>query len=370
MEKHIIRLGDHTTTGGVVITGSPMATDQGKPIARLGDKATCPRCKKGWGPIVTADPHMKIEGIPVARDGDIVDCGCSYGSNRLVGISSASLLGETAGSNGSDNYSETAGGVAGNYRQGAGAGNGAVNETVASNGAVNGGIVTEIKRAAAEAAGFAASAMTEGVPAASFDEAKRAINSVPPAELDKVQTGLDVAGAAPTPAEVPANVANAGISAARGNYGDAALSAASLVPGVGLIVKGAKLSKGAELIKLSEGVGKPPSHFIEQHVGKDVSFLQNRISQQGKKTASTFTDLPTAEKAVDDALSTHQSDINQFMKSSDFDLVIKQTSKNPVGMILDKGTSTPQATNNFLLLLRKDPTMPDGFKLHTGYPTK
>jgi uncharacterized Zn-binding protein involved in type VI secretion len=150
MEKHIIRLGDRTTTGGVVVTGSPMATDQGKPIARLGDKATCPRCKKGWGPIVTADPHMKIQGVPVARDGDIVDCGCSYGSNRLIGVSSASLLGETAGSNGSDDYSETAGGVAGNYKQGQGAGNGAVNETVATNGTVNGGIVTEIKRSAEE----------------------------------------------------------------------------------------------------------------------------------------------------------------------------------------------------------------------------
>jgi filamentous hemagglutinin len=314
---------------------------------------------------------MKIQGVPVARDGDIVDCGCSYGSNRLLGVSSASLLGVTAGSNGSDDYSETAGGVAGNYKQGQGAGNGAVNETVATNGAVNGGIVTEIKRAAAEVAGFAASAMTEGVPAASFDEAKRAISSVPPAELDKVQTGLDVAGAVPTPAEIPANVANAGISAARGNYGDAALSAASIVPGVGLIVKGAKLSKGAELIKLSEGVGKPPSHLIEKHVGKDISYLKNRLAEDKNiSSASTFSDLPTTEKAVDYALTKHQTDIAQFLKSPKYQLTINETYSDPVGIVLDRGATTPQVTNSFKLLLRKDPSMPDGFKLHTGYPEK
>jgi hypothetical protein len=245
-----------------------MATDQGKPIARLGDKATCPRCKKGWGPIVTADPHMKIQGIPVARDGDIVDCGCSYGSNRLVGISSASLLGETAGSNGSDNYSETAGGVAGNYRQGAGAGNGAVNETVASNGAVNGGIVTEIKRSST-------SQEAAAKPAASASSSSSGSST-----LDKVRTGLDVAGMVPI-VGTAASVVSAGIDVAVGDYGMAALDAAAMIPGAGTGIKAAKLGvKGAKVVREMTAAEKR---------AKEIHGALDKISQNHQTTAVTET---------------------------------------------------------------------------------
>jgi hypothetical protein len=256
-----------------------MATDQGKPIARLGDKATCPRCKKGWGPIVTADPHMKIQGIPVARDGDIVDCGCSYGSNRLVGISSASLLGETAGSNGSDNYSETAGGVAGNYRQGAGAGNGSVNETVASNGAVNGGIVTEIKRSSTNQEALAKPA----APASSSSSGS--------STLDKVRTGLDVAGMVPIVGTV-ASAASAGIDVAVGDYGMAALDAAAMVPGAGTGIKAAKLGvKGAKAVREMTAAEKE-AKAIHGALAPDKFAMNNRTiavleTAEGKKFIAT-----------------------------------------------------------------------------------
>jgi len=47
--------------------------------------------------------------------------------------------------------------------------------------------------------------------------------------LDNVQTGLDVAGMIPVAGEA-LDLANAGISAARGNYGEAALSLAAMAP--------------------------------------------------------------------------------------------------------------------------------------------
>ena len=42
--KHVIVLGDKTTHGGEVITGSENFSYLGKPVARVGDKVSCPKC--------------------------------------------------------------------------------------------------------------------------------------------------------------------------------------------------------------------------------------------------------------------------------------------------------------------------------------
>ncbi len=56
---------------------------------------------------------------------------------------------------------------------------------------------------------------------------------------DGLQMGLDVAGLAPGLGEV-ADIANAGISAVRGNYVDASLSLGAMVPGAGWAATGGK----------------------------------------------------------------------------------------------------------------------------------
>ncbi|MFD0739527.1 PAAR domain-containing protein [Lysobacter koreensis] len=76
MSKLWIVLGDSTSAGGVVITGSPGTDIDGKPVARIGDKATCPT-HKGIFPIVTGNPCEVIDGQPVARHGDKLACGCT-----------------------------------------------------------------------------------------------------------------------------------------------------------------------------------------------------------------------------------------------------------------------------------------------------
>lgn len=71
----LIVVGDMTSSGGSVVSGS-MATDiDGKPVARVGDMATCP-LHKGAFPIVSGDPTLIIDGQPVARHGDRLACGC------------------------------------------------------------------------------------------------------------------------------------------------------------------------------------------------------------------------------------------------------------------------------------------------------
>ena len=43
MARRIILVGDPTSHGGVVLTGSAIASVAGKPIARLGDQVSCPK---------------------------------------------------------------------------------------------------------------------------------------------------------------------------------------------------------------------------------------------------------------------------------------------------------------------------------------
>jgi uncharacterized Zn-binding protein involved in type VI secretion len=78
MTRPFILLGDKTSHGGVVISASPSTDCNGKGIARVGDKVTCP--KKGHGSvttIATGDPTALVDGKPAARHGDRTACGAS-----------------------------------------------------------------------------------------------------------------------------------------------------------------------------------------------------------------------------------------------------------------------------------------------------
>jgi len=75
MSKSIIRLGDKTTHGGVVIQASPFTDSGNIKVARIGDLVACPG--HGPCPIITGDPTMLVDGKPVARHGDKTACGAS-----------------------------------------------------------------------------------------------------------------------------------------------------------------------------------------------------------------------------------------------------------------------------------------------------
>jgi RHS repeat-associated protein len=85
-----------------------------------------------------------------------------------------------------------------------------------------------------------------------FGSAGMECNPDPPAQTmstaDKVKTALDVAGFIPVVGDF-ANLGSAGISAAQGHYGDAALSLLAAIPVVGMV---GEIGKGAELVKDAE----------------------------------------------------------------------------------------------------------------------
>lgn len=82
MPLKIITVGDKTDHGGQVISGSSTHTLNGKAIARLGDKVSCPQLYPGGAPhgvnkIVGAHRTLTAGGIPVAVHGCKTECGCT-----------------------------------------------------------------------------------------------------------------------------------------------------------------------------------------------------------------------------------------------------------------------------------------------------
>ncbi|MGZ5198871.1 MAG: PAAR domain-containing protein [Telluria sp.] len=89
MPRKIIVVGDSTDHGGKVISGSPLHTIEGTPIARLGDQVDCPQhypggASHGVNKIVTAHPTVKVGGVPVAVEGCTTECGCKLIGGKMV----------------------------------------------------------------------------------------------------------------------------------------------------------------------------------------------------------------------------------------------------------------------------------------------
>ena len=91
MFKDVILVGDTTTHGGKVITGSSTDSVNGRAIARLGDLVDCPATYPGGkahgvNRIIEGDASTLLEGVPLALEGHRSKCGC-----QLVGSGNGSV---------------------------------------------------------------------------------------------------------------------------------------------------------------------------------------------------------------------------------------------------------------------------------------
>lgn len=83
--RNIILVGDTTSHGGVVMTGSPHDQVNGRRIACLGDEVHCPQ--HGVNRIVEGDTSTLLDGRPIALEGHRTQCGSTLkgGGNGSVG---------------------------------------------------------------------------------------------------------------------------------------------------------------------------------------------------------------------------------------------------------------------------------------------
>jgi type VI secretion system secreted protein VgrG len=84
--KTRIVVGDTTTHGGVVITGSATAKEDGIPVARKTDKVICPLCKPHVFVISEGFENCRDHGLPMAAEGHLTSCGA-----RLVASAAGKL---------------------------------------------------------------------------------------------------------------------------------------------------------------------------------------------------------------------------------------------------------------------------------------
>lgn len=71
----VVRIGDTSSHGGAVLTGSSKHRFEGSMAARVGDTFSCPI--HGLVQIATGSAKYTCEGAPFARHGDKTTCGAS-----------------------------------------------------------------------------------------------------------------------------------------------------------------------------------------------------------------------------------------------------------------------------------------------------
>lgn len=83
MGRAIIRQGDSTSHGGTVIGGSLADLCEGKPIAFVGHKVSCPKCR-GIHEIIEGAPVTTLYGKGVALEGMRTSCGATLIATQFV----------------------------------------------------------------------------------------------------------------------------------------------------------------------------------------------------------------------------------------------------------------------------------------------
>jgi hypothetical protein len=84
--------------------------------------------------------------------------------------------------------------------------------------------------------------------------------------------------------------------------------------------------------------------------------------------SSTFGTLDEAEAIASKSLASHQREILEFLGGKKDKYIIRGSSDLPVGRSVLNGTTKSVPAYKFLLVLKRDKKMPDGYLLLTGYP--
>lgn len=90
-------------------------------------------------------------------------------------------------------------------------------------------------------------------------------------------------------------------------------------------------------LNLDAHEGPALGHAVLKHVGKPVSFLQQRLATESGDMKSTFVDRPTAERAITETLRAHREEVLGF-ESGQLKSVppLRVTFDEPVGRILKR----------------------------------
>ncbi|MFD4836424.1 PAAR domain-containing protein [Achromobacter sp. NPDC058515] len=83
--RPIIRVGDGTSHGGIVVQSFPFYTVNGRQAAGVGHMATCPTCE-GAFPIVEGVSNFTVDGVSVAVEGMKTACGATLIASQQIAV--------------------------------------------------------------------------------------------------------------------------------------------------------------------------------------------------------------------------------------------------------------------------------------------
>ncbi|MEY0433788.1 RNase A-like domain-containing protein [Providencia huaxiensis] len=110
-------------------------------------------------------------------------------------------------------------------------------------------------------------------------------------------------------------------------------------------------------------------HAIRRHVGKTDAQLLARFETEPRVLASsTFTDMKTADWAIGNGIAANQDKISTFMAGSDTRIVLNHESSTNIGRVIHKGQVKSVDSNKIVIVIDKEPLMPNGYRIQTAYP--
>ncbi|ELV2766840.1 RNase A-like domain-containing protein [Enterobacter cloacae] len=85
----------------------------------------------------------------------------------------------------------------------------------------------------------------------------------------------------------------------------------------------------------------------------------------------TFTDRAVAEAVTSKAIDSNQAKIQNYLSGSQKGyLELDYQSSTPIGISVTRGLTSAVPVTNARIIIGRDPSMPDGYKIITGYPTQ
>ncbi|MGV7960571.1 hypothetical protein QPK13_05445, partial [Photorhabdus tasmaniensis] len=114
-------------------------------------------------------------------------------------------------------------------------------------------------------------------------------------------------------------------------------------------------------------------HAIERHVGKSDAQLLARFKNDPTVVASsTFTDMKTAEWAVGNGIAANREKLTSWMAGNlagnPDRLVLKHEMPVNIGRVIQRGSTKSHESNSIVIVIAKDPLMPNGYRIQTAYP--
>jgi hypothetical protein len=111
-------------------------------------------------------------------------------------------------------------------------------------------------------------------------------------------------------------------------------------------------------------------HLLDKHVGETYEDLATRLAKEPRiDAASSFTDRATAEKAVAETINANQAKITDWLASGrNTPLPISHTMSEPVGISVPRGVPVGIPASSVKVILVRDASFPDGYRILTGYP--